>query len=592
MSKFAPTPEQQQLLTYFQTGRSLKAEACAGSGKTSTLLLMAKATTKKCLYIAFNRAIKEEANSKFPKHVECKTSHGLAWSQRRIYHYRVGTRFTPQLLTDTFDLPKKLDGFSTNKVMSKVLQAINQFCLSADDEVGLEHVPPYKMKDEKQPAFEALLKEYLPKTWALMLDPESEFPVTHDFYLKVWALTKPDTDAEIVFFDEAQDANPLLLGLIERWRSQGVQVVFVGDRYQQIYSWRGAVNAMEQIQTPYAGALTRSFRYGPAIAELANDVLIKQREVHSQIEGHTIESQLVENMSQPDAFLCRTNACVIDELVKLLREDVIVAISGGVKELLYMIWGARDLMAYRPTLCRELRNFDSWFEVLDYVETEAELGQDLKPFIRLVDQYGLDDLEYLVRKVEHNTVEDADVVLATAHKSKGLEFDRVKLAGDFYTKYSDNDELTPMWSDEEAHLLYVAVTRAVRELDIGSCEAVREAQALMEPEALETPVIETTSVEPPAQQMCEESSDQLIRFAARKNTTVGGALYLLLVSFEKVNGLGRVYSVGVDQSRDKVCEEVLCRVASAHRIRLDDVMPLLLNTYEHETTQAPQASLF
>jgi hypothetical protein len=30
-------------------------------------------------------------------------------------------------------------------------------------------------------------------------------------------------------------------------------MIYVGDKYQQIYEWRGAVNAMEKIETDGAG---------------------------------------------------------------------------------------------------------------------------------------------------------------------------------------------------------------------------------------------------------------------------------------------------------------------------------------------------
>lgn len=56
---------------------------------------------------------------------------------------------------------------------------------------------------------------------------------------------------------------------------------------------------------------------------------------------------------------------------------------------------------------------------------------------------------------------DADFVVCTAHKSKGREWDTVKLSSDFPT----NDKA----GDEERRLLYVAVTRAKLVLDVSEC---------------------------------------------------------------------------------------------------------------------------
>jgi superfamily I DNA/RNA helicase len=72
----------------------------------------------------------------------------------------------------------------------------------------------------------------------------------------------------------------------------------------------------------------------------------------------------------------------------------------------------------------------------------------------------------------------ADRVLSTAHKAKGLEWERVRLADDFpgleELGAADREGvplLTPEGRDQELHLLYVAATRARRGLEPN--EAVR-----------------------------------------------------------------------------------------------------------------------
>ncbi|MBL1639716.1 hypothetical protein ELD68_35100 [Klebsiella pneumoniae] len=61
----ALTDEQQQIADY--TGRLLCGKAYAGSGKTFTLIQFSlKNPDKKILYIVFNKAIREEAERKFP----------------------------------------------------------------------------------------------------------------------------------------------------------------------------------------------------------------------------------------------------------------------------------------------------------------------------------------------------------------------------------------------------------------------------------------------------------------------------------------------------------------------------------------------
>src|SRR4051794_16935054 len=88
----------------------------------------------------------------------------------------------------------------------------------------------------------------------------------------------------------------------------------------------------------------------------------------------------------------------------------------------------------------------------------------------------------------------AERVLATAHKAKGLEWPRVRLGADFpgldELHAADRDgvpQLTPEERDQELHLLYVAVTRAMRQLEpneaVRGCLAARVERAAPQREA-------------------------------------------------------------------------------------------------------------
>lgn len=78
---FKPTPEQEDIVKAFATTRMLKVNAFAGTGKSSTLQLLATANSEHSLYIAFNKAIADEAAGKFPSNVECRTTHSLAFAK-------------------------------------------------------------------------------------------------------------------------------------------------------------------------------------------------------------------------------------------------------------------------------------------------------------------------------------------------------------------------------------------------------------------------------------------------------------------------------------------------------------------------------
>jgi superfamily I DNA/RNA helicase len=68
--------------------------------------------------------------------------------------------------------------------------------------------------------------------------------------------------------------------------------------------------------------------------------------------------------------------------------------------------------------------------------------------------------------------ERAKLVIATTHKAKGLEWSDVTLHRDFRGPES------PRWSQEEANLIYVAGTRAMRTLTLTDPAAVGAPQSV------------------------------------------------------------------------------------------------------------------
>ena len=59
--KFTPTQEQQEILTAFKEHKIMKVNAVAGSGKSSTLRLLAQENQQPSLYVCFNKQNATEA---------------------------------------------------------------------------------------------------------------------------------------------------------------------------------------------------------------------------------------------------------------------------------------------------------------------------------------------------------------------------------------------------------------------------------------------------------------------------------------------------------------------------------------------------
>jgi len=98
----------------------------------------------------------------------------------------------------------------------------------------------------------------------------------------------------------------------------------------------------------------------------------------------------------------------------------------------------------------------NWGQVLAWVEDDPDDAAEVGTMVRLVEARGVPALVAALRSCVSE--KKADTTVSTAHKSKGREWPRVKIAGDFLHR---TDMVT-----EELRLAYVAVTRARQELDL------------------------------------------------------------------------------------------------------------------------------
>ncbi len=509
-TEFTPTDQQIQAVELFLAGPDLKVQALAGAGKTSTLKLMANATDSQGRYISFNKAIATEAQAKFPANVACSTAHSLAMRAvgRRYAHRLNSSRMKPWVFAEAlglelpavFDMPngetKELDPM---RVASIANQTVNKFCMTGDLELTERHVPFQRGLDapgryENMDALREMILPIAKEIWADITNVNGRFVFSHNHYLKIWHLEGPRIDADFILFDEAQDANPLMMAIVEA--QSHAQRVWVGDSNQQIYSWNGAVNAMEKASAVNETWLTESFRFGPEVAEAANTVLARLGAPEPVIGSGP--AGRVGPVVNPDVILSRTNASVLGSALEQMAMGRQVAVVGGTKDLEYFAEHAEKLQSGKRASHPDLACFDSWSEVQVYADSED--GADLRMIVKLVDDFGARTLIQRLR----NTVDErhADVVLSTAHKSKGREWDKVALGNDFPV----GDDV----ADEELRLIYVAATRAMLELDVSQAILTGE---VAEYEDIDGRLVPVTAAAEPAESVVEvapvsESTDE------------------------------------------------------------------------------------
>lgn len=485
-----PTDEQITLIDLILTGGSTAAEALAGTGKTTLLRgvsarLMQQPRPRTLTYLAYNRAMADEAKQPgvFAPNTSVSTTHALA---RRATDYALARRLSQPRQTSQ-DVARQLGlgpivtpalGGSTRLAPGflggHVMGAVRRFTESADDEIGVQHFAPVQGLDaldhEGRPTFgpnskylaESML-DHAQAAWRDLCSTTGKLPFSHDCYLKQYALTRPRLLTDVVMLDEAQDTNPCVFGLVEAQREHA-QVVYVGDRFQMIYAWRGAMNAMAEAKVEHRGWLTHSFRFGPQIAAEANlalDALGCERHVVGAGRDGTVGP-----IANPTAVLTRTNAGALKALMRLLGEGKAVAlVADVVRSLIPFFEAAQRLQEGQRVGHPDLAAFGSWGEVQQFVEVDP-LGSDLAMLVTLCDDYSPRELIKLMNRCADQSF--CDVTVSTAHKSKGRQWDHVQLGPDF------PDPITPdpmtgkrrKLTAEDKRLLYVAATRARTSLDV------------------------------------------------------------------------------------------------------------------------------
>jgi hypothetical protein len=463
------TAEQSAAVDAVRTHGIVKLEALAGTGKTTALELVARAIPVPATYVTFNKRNADEARKRFPPHVVCRTAHSLAFAakgrrsaKRRKLSPPSPARLAALLQCERISLDlggQRLDGAGVALV---AWQTLASFVKSPTLHPTKEHLPSF-VSGALRPSAADVILPLTRKLWADLESRDGALPVSHDAYLKMWQLTKPTISGDVIFFDEAQDADPVMLDVVRR---QNAKQVYVGDRHQAIYEWRGAVNAMEEIAADVTVPLTQSFRFDGSIAAVANEYLAALG-APIRVTGAARHGSRVGPTNRPDVVLARTNAEAIQGVIDTLDDAMAPALVGGTKDLLVFAGAAADLQQGRAARSGPLMRFRRWSEAVSYAESEPESEQDLVSKIRLIEKLGARRVLWALRRCVNEEV--ADRTFSTAHKAKGREWDQVQLAADF--DEVDLDEV------EELRLLYVATTRARHLLDRSAVSARPTARA-------------------------------------------------------------------------------------------------------------------
>ena len=458
------TGEQQQILAQGpdQTDRW---EAFAGCAKTTTCVEYSHAHPEKALYLAFNASIAGDAKGKFPSHVEARTAHSYAYNALGVQRHaeRIVPRLRPEHLDPLDRLLRPVGLIGRGSMRRIALNTFTRFLISDSATVEEGHIlsAPAQLRS-------ALLPQMQEFCDALLDYERNGLPFTHDTYLKAFALRGLiDGPYRYIFIDEAQDLNPVLIGIVKR---SGLPAKVVGDSRQSIYAFRGAHNAMAAFKGN-AFHLSQSFRFGPESAQVANWILRQTMDPPEiPVAGlPSLDTRVDEydgKLQLPATVLARTNMRLIESLVQSqLRFHLVGGIETITRQLLaaHALWkGAKPGSAPWDAL---VSSFESWPDLVEASEKDDE--PELVRLVSLVETYrhGIPDIVADLKARHLREERGAPLIVSTAHQAKGREWNRVVMLDDFPTpsgleRSLQKRNLTPLEYDQECHLLYVAATRA------------------------------------------------------------------------------------------------------------------------------------
>lgn len=499
---FIPSKLQQDVFQFIEREQgNAVISAVAGSGKTTTIVksLELIPTSKKILFLAFNKHIVEELKPKVPSHVEVSTLHSLGWSTLRS-RYRSAKLDSGKLNRIFWD--EKLSEWELSKFSNAFKSARIKIPAYASTLIKIVNLIKLT-NDPTESGIRAIMSKYL-------IQPVTGLELVHAHDLFRRSISMKDcfdfTDMlyvpfreelftpkyDFVFVDEAQDLNKLQISIAKSvLKPRTGRFVAVGDPYQSIYGFAGAdpesYNILKTSERTTELPLSICYRCAKSIVQHAKSIVPHIQECDTQIDG---EVHLNGKLSpeEGDWVLCRNNSPLVTLYFQLLKQGKTVVIKGNDigQDLL------ADIDNIEPSLPIDLFDFykkqisrlshaisitsleDK--DTLAKLNNELAIVQEKNKIFRSI----LESIEHPIESIEQRELSTKflplmktsikqmfsddvkGIVLCTAHKSKGLEADNVFIVRPdlFPSKFA----ILPWQLQQETNLKYVAITRAKKTL--------------------------------------------------------------------------------------------------------------------------------
>jgi hypothetical protein len=405
----------------FEKNDILAIKSVAGSGKTTTLLDLAKShSDKKILYLAFNKSLITEIEGKIQrdkiKNLTPMTFDSLLYASYRSVKKRNVeiVDLKPQNISEYVPWFKSKP-FALRKTY---VNYYKKFCgnphYTTPEEFAMN-----ELKDEK-PLLNSLW-ECTTRGKLITFDTLRKLSLDEK-----WFKGYIDKTFDMIMVDETQDFDIMMLNML--LNDTTIPKLFVGDPMQSIYQWRGCINGFNKLpKTALTIEFYSTFRIGDPACEL----------IRSKFK---------------DCWMVSKSSSLTQ-----LSDDVGL-LKGGNYTYLFRTWRALITSAtfmpkvwiykYEQTVDK-MRNLHKILSFSGSIDDD-EFEDDLPGFLRSITK---DELESIISNIDANLTSKAEASckMYTIHSYKGLEDDNIRIGGDIEDP-----------TGEDANLYYVALTRGMK----------------------------------------------------------------------------------------------------------------------------------
>lgn len=399
----------------FKKNEIIAIKSVAGSGKTTTLLNLAKQhKNKKILYLAFNKSLIEEIKIKLKKQ-NITNLYPVTFDSLMRTSF-IKNNDEPNLIDlKPVTLGNHLEWFLKKpyRLKNHYVSHFNKFC----NQLTYNNIEDYCTNELKK------TDNLLIKLWKKTLTHEFQTfnSIRKHVEINHYCKNYIDNTYDLIFIDEAQDFDNLMLKVL--LEDTTIPKLFVGDSNQAIYEWRGCINAFNKLpKNTLFIEFYSTFRIGnPACEE------IRQKFNNCWMISKSPNNTILEYDKTPTekyTYLFRT-----------WRNLLLTA------EKTENIW----IYNYdkQKNIIQKLHDTLQKYKLSE--EDKVSFEDDLPAFLLKMTHI---ELQTLLDNIDNNitTKEKSICNMYTIHSYKGLEDDIIKI-------YNDID------IEKEQNLYYVALTR-------------------------------------------------------------------------------------------------------------------------------------